>query len=61
MRGALGGHVLSPRVYVRLDHDARDRAVARRELRADVGDHFRLVVVVLLRVPVCTSNEQETR
>ena len=51
--GALGRHVLATCVDVRLDHHARDVAVAARELPADVRDDLGLVIVILLRVAVC--------
>lgn len=51
-------HVLPPVVDVRLDHDAGDVALARRELLADRVDDARLVVVILLRVAVCGGSDR---
>lgn len=49
---ALGRDVLSPVVDVRLNHDASDVPLARRELLANRVNHQRLVIVVFLRVAV---------
>jgi hypothetical protein len=54
----LGGHILASSIQVRLDHDTSDsRGVgsAGLKLLADVGDHFGLIAVVLLRIAICIT------
>lgn len=50
-----GGHVLSSGVDVGLDHDTGDIAVTGDELLTNAIDDFGLVVVVLLRIAVCSE------
>ena len=45
-----GGHVLSSRVDVRLDHYANDPGLAVSDLLSDVSGHEGLVSMVLIRV-----------
>lgn len=49
----LGGYILSAFVDVGLDHHTSDVLVSGPQLRTNVVENFRLVVVVLLRVAVC--------
>jgi hypothetical protein len=49
----LGGYILSAFVDVGLDHHTSDVLVSGPQLRTNVVEDFRLIVVVLLRVAVC--------
>lgn len=51
-RGPLSRNILASRVDMRLNHDTSDVLITNSELGADNIDHFRLIVVVLLRIPV---------
>jgi len=51
-RGALSGNILTSSIDMRLNHHTSDIPITGSELGTDIVNHFRLVVVVLLRVPI---------